>query len=73
MTREVQPSAEKTKTDHYVIAFEDTELAEWLMQAIEERFGQFLTALAEAATIACPEDYFLVRPVLIALKRKYST
>jgi hypothetical protein len=54
-----------------VIAFDDTELNEWLMQAIEEGSGQFLPALAEAAVIACAEDYFLVRPVLINLKRKY--
>jgi hypothetical protein len=55
-----------------VIAFDDTELNEWLMQAIEEGSGQFLPALAEAAVIACAEDYCLVRPVLIDLKRKYS-
>jgi hypothetical protein len=30
-----------------VIAFEDPELAERLMQAIEERSGQFLLALAQ--------------------------
>jgi hypothetical protein len=55
-----------------VIAFDDTELNEWLMQAIEEGSGQFLPALAEAAVIACAEEYCLVRPVLINLKRKYS-
>lgn len=56
-----------------VIAFDDTELNEWLMQAIEESSGQFLPALAEAAVVACAEDYFLVRPVLIDLKRKYTS
>lgn len=55
-----------------MIAFEDSELSEWLIQAIEEGPGQFLRALAEAAVIACPEDYCLVRPVLIRLKRKYG-
>ncbi len=55
-----------------LIAFNDAELTEWLMQAIEESSGQFLPALAEAAVIACAEDYFLVRPVLIDLKRKYT-
>jgi hypothetical protein len=53
-----------------VIAFDDKELNEWLMQATEERTGQFLPALAEAAVIACAEDYCLGRPVLIDLKRK---
>jgi hypothetical protein len=48
MTREDRLSAKKTETDHYVIAFENAELAEWFMQAIEERSGQFLPALAEA-------------------------
>jgi hypothetical protein len=55
-----------------VIAFDDTELNEWLMRAIEEGSGQFLPALAEAAVIACAEEYRLVRPVSITLKRKYS-
>jgi hypothetical protein len=55
-----------------MIAFDDSELSEWLMQAIDEDSGQFLRALAEAAVIACPEDYCLVRPVLIRLKRKYG-
>jgi hypothetical protein len=55
-----------------MIAFDDPELNEWLMQAIEEGSGQFLSALAEAALIACAEDYLLVRPVLISLKRTYG-
>ena len=54
-----------------MIAFEDSELNEWLMRTIEEGPGQFLSALAEAVVVACPEDYSLVRPVLISLKRKY--
>lgn len=54
-----------------VIAFEDMELNEWLIQAIEEGAGQFLPALAEAVVKACPEDYSLVRPALMNLKRRY--
>ena len=54
-----------------MIAFEDSELSEWLIQAIEEAPGQFLRALAEAAVTACPEDYSVVRPVLMSFKRKY--
>jgi len=56
-----------------VIAFDDNELNDWLMEVIEESSGQFLPALAEAAVVACAEDYFLVRPVLIDLKRKYAS
>jgi hypothetical protein len=63
---------ERTPWEAHVIAFEDSELSEWLIQAIEEDPGQFLRALAEAAVIACPEDYCLVRPVLIRLKRRYG-
>ncbi|MGB7438659.1 MAG: hypothetical protein WBR26_03820 [Candidatus Acidiferrum sp.] len=54
-----------------MIAFEDSELHEWLMQVIEEDSGQFLAALAEAAVTACPEDYSLVRPALMDLRDKY--
>jgi len=41
-----------------VIAFDDTELNEWLMQAIEEGSGQFLPALAEAAVIRLRRGLF---------------
>jgi hypothetical protein len=53
------------------MAFEDGKLSEWLIQAIEEAPSQFLRALGEAAVTACPQDYSLVRPGLIRLKRKY--
>jgi FMN phosphatase YigB (HAD superfamily) len=55
----------------HVIAFDDTELNEWLLQANEEDCGEFLSALAEAVVTACAEDYTLVRPALMRLKRKY--
>lgn len=54
------------------IAFDDAELNEWLMQAIEESSEQFLPALAEAALVACAEEYCLLRPALINFKRRYS-
>lgn len=56
-----------------VTALDDGELNEWLMQAMEDGPGQFLPALAEAVVTACPEDYSLVRPVLLNLKRKYCS
>ena len=54
-----------------VIAFDDAELNEWLLQAIEENNGEFISAMAEAVVMACAEDYTLVRPALMRLKRKY--
>jgi hypothetical protein len=54
-----------------LIAFEDNELNEWLIEAIADGTEQFLPALAEAAVVASDEDYSLVRPVLIDLMRKY--
>ena len=57
----------------HVIALEDNELNEWLIQAIEEGSTGFISALAEAVVIACPEDYLLVRPVLMSLKGKYRS
>ena len=54
-----------------VIAFDDAELNEWLLQAIEEDCGEFISALAEAVVTACADDYTLVRPALMRLKRKY--
>lgn len=55
-----------------MIAFEDAELNDWLIQAIEGGPGQFLPALAEAVVTASPEDYSLVRPALMSLRRKYG-
>ncbi len=54
-----------------MIAFEDTELRDWLIQIIDEDPGKFLCALAEAALTASAEDYSLVRPVLMNFKRKH--
>ena len=54
-----------------VIAFEDSELIEWLIEQVVEGSGGFLSALAETTIAACPEDYSLLRPALMSLKRKY--
>jgi hypothetical protein len=52
-------------------AFDDRELSEWVMTLGEERSGHFLCALAEAVMKADPEDYSVIRPALMNLKRKY--
>lgn len=53
-----------------VAAFEDEELSNWLMSVIEEQSPGFLCLLAEAVMAASPEEYAILRPVLIQLKRR---
>jgi hypothetical protein len=55
-----------------LIAFEDTELNDWLMDLIADGSGSFLSTLAEAVVTADAEDYSIIRPRLIELKRKHS-
>lgn len=54
-----------------VTALDDTEVGDWLIALIEEGSDSFLCALAEAALTADAEDYRVIRPALIELKRKY--
>ena len=51
-------------------AFDDKELNPWLLDLIEEPSASFFGALAEAALTASPEEYRLIRPSLLQLKRK---
>lgn len=55
-----------------LIAFDDNEIGEWLIKLAENRSGQFLYALSEAVMKANDEDYSIIRPALMNLKRKYS-
>ncbi|HEY4739086.1 MAG TPA: hypothetical protein VIH76_00670 [Candidatus Acidoferrales bacterium] len=52
-------------------AFDDRELSEWVMTLGDECSGRFLCALAEAVMKADAEDYSIIRPALVNLKRKY--
>lgn len=52
-------------------ALDDRELGEWVMALGGERSGHFLCALAEAVMKADAEDYSVIRPTLMNLKRKY--
>jgi hypothetical protein len=54
-----------------LIAFDDRELRDWLISLIEDGPAYFLCALSEAAVTPNAEDYNLIRPALIELKRKY--
>jgi hypothetical protein len=52
-------------------AFDDDELSEWLTDVIAEGSQDFLAALAELAISADPENYVVIRPALVELKRKH--
>jgi hypothetical protein len=52
--------------------FDDDELCNWLMDCIEDGSENFLCAVAEAALVADAEDYLVIRPALLALRRKYD-
>jgi hypothetical protein len=49
---------------------DDSELLEWLVNA-RENGGDFVSSLARAALVADWENYPLLRPVLMELRRKY--
>jgi len=53
-------------------ALDDGDISEWLMRLTEVRSGHFLCALSEAVIRADGEDYAIIRPALMNLKRKYS-
>jgi hypothetical protein len=55
-----------------MIALDDAELSDWIMTLGEERSGNFLCALAEAAMKADAEDYSVIRPALVNLKNRYA-
>jgi hypothetical protein len=54
-----------------LIAFDDSELIDWLMDLIENEPENSLCLFAEAALTANAEDYSVIRPGLIELKRKH--
>jgi hypothetical protein len=54
-----------------LIAFDDNQLSDWLMDVIAHGSDNFLCSLAEAVVTANAEDYSVIRPGLIELKRKY--
>jgi hypothetical protein len=64
-------TAERAKGKDALIAFDDKELSAWVMRLGEERSGRFLCALAEAVMKADADDYSLIRPALLDLKRKH--
>jgi hypothetical protein len=53
-------------------AFDDGELSKWLMACIEDGSENFLCAVAEAAVAANAEDYLVIRPALLQLRRNHN-
>lgn len=49
---------------------DDRELLEWLSKANQEG-GGFLSSIARAALVADFENYPLMRPMLLVLRKKY--
>ena len=52
---------------HKPIAFDDSDLGDWLIDLIADGSENFLCALAEAVMNADAEDYAIIRPALIEL------
>lgn len=53
-----------------VVAFDDEALIGWLLELIEEPAAGFLAFVAEAAILADPEEYAILRPALWLLKQR---
>jgi hypothetical protein len=49
---------------------DDPELLEWLAKA-NQQGGGFVSALARAALVADPENYPILRPVILEMRKKY--
>ncbi len=57
-----------------MIAQEDTELMDWVLCLANQsprRSGSFLATIGLAAVRADSDNYLLLRPALLAMKRKY--
>jgi len=50
---------------------DDPELLEWLANA-NQRGGNFISSMARAALVADWENYPLIRPVILELRKKYT-
>ena len=70
--RDVAKSSAHIGVREKLTAFDDDELSNWLMACIEDGSENFLCAVAEAAVAASAEDYFVLRPALLALRRKHT-
>lgn len=53
------------------VALDDPELNSWLLELVADPSPSFLNAIAEAVLTANLEEYTVVRPCLIRLRKKY--
>lgn len=69
------PAARSANADvrRNLIAFDDEQLSNWLMECVAGGSENFLCAVAEAALAANAEDYLVIRPGLLELRRKHGT
>lgn len=72
-TQDPENNCEHKSARELPTAFDDGELRAWLMKCIEDGSENFLCAVAEAALTATAEDYVVIRPALLALKRKHKS
>jgi hypothetical protein len=70
--RDLAQGSESRDVRAQLNAFDDSELCSWLMECIVDGSEHFLCAFAEAAVAANAGDYILIRPALLALRRKYN-
>jgi hypothetical protein len=63
-------NAERTPLGPTIAQSDDPVLLEWLSNA-SQRGGGFVHSLAEAGLRADPENYRVLRPVLMAMRKKY--
>lgn len=54
-----------------LILFDDAEVSEWLLRLTDSSAGQFLHALSAAVLKATDEEYAIIRPALMDLKRRH--
>ena len=69
--RDLAKSSARTRAREQLTALADGDLSNWLMECIADASENFLCAVAEAAIAANAEDYLVIRPTLLALKRKH--
>lgn len=53
------------------IGHHDSELTDWLLNVVNSNAGDFLRDLAKAALRADHENYPLLRPALLEIKKRY--
>lgn len=70
--RDLATGSARANVRERLTGFDDDELSNWLIECIEDSSENFLCAVAEAAVAANAEDYLVIRPALLALRRKHN-